>query len=54
MSNPLISVYIVNHNYADFLEQAIKSVLDQTFQNFEIIFIDNGSTDGSRKKNRKI
>lgn len=53
MSNPLISVYIVNHNYADFLEQAIKSVLDQTFQNFEIIFIDNGSTDGSRKKIEK-
>ena len=48
--SPLVSVYIVNHNYGDYLETAIKSVLNQTFTSFEIIFIDNGSTDSSRKK----
>ncbi len=48
--SPLVSVYIVNHNYGDYLETAIKSVLNQTLASFEIIFIDNGSTDSSRKK----
>ena len=50
LSTPLVSVYIVNHNYGDFLEIAINSVLNQTLTNYEIIFIDNGSTDSSRKK----
>ena len=47
---PLVSIYIVNHNYGEFLETAIHSVLNQTLTNYEIIFIDNGSTDLSRKK----
>jgi len=50
---PLVSVYIVNHNYGDYLETAIESVLNQTLENYEIIFIDNGSTDSSRKKIEK-
>jgi len=44
----LITVYIVNHNYGRFIEQAIQSVLDQTCQDFELFIIDDGSTDGSR------
>ena len=46
---PLITVYIVNHNYERYLLQSINSVLDQTLQDFELIIIDNGSTDGSQK-----
>ena len=46
---PLVSVYIVNHNYGDYLETAIESVLNQTLTSYEIILIDNGSTDSSRK-----
>ena len=45
---PKVSVYIINYNYAPYVEQAIESVLRQTFQDFEILVIDDGSTDGSR------
>lgn len=48
--SPLVSVYIVNHNYGKYLDQSITSVLNQTFKNFEIIFIDNGSKDNSKEK----
>ena len=46
---PEITVYIVNHNYHEYLNQSIKSVLDQTFKNFELIIIDNGSDKKSKK-----
>lgn len=46
-SQPLVTVYITNYNYASYLRQAIDSVIDQTFQNFELIIIDDGSTDSS-------
>lgn len=45
---PLVSVYLVNHNYGRFIEQAIQSVLNQTMQDFELIVIDDGSSDDSR------
>ncbi|MFB6317445.1 glycosyltransferase family 2 protein [Saccharicrinis sp. FJH54] len=46
---PPISLYLLNHNYGLFLEEAIQSVLDQTFTYFEFIIIDDGSVDKSRK-----
>jgi len=40
---PLVTVYITNHNYGSYLKRAIQSVLNQTFKNFELIIIDDGS-----------
>ena len=46
---PLVTVYIVNHNYGRFIEDSIKSVLNQTFKDLELIIIDNGSNDTSKQ-----
>ena len=45
--SPLITVYVVNHNYGRFLSKAMDSLLSQTYDNIEILLIDDGSTDGS-------
>jgi glycosyltransferase involved in cell wall biosynthesis len=42
---PLISIVIPTFNHGDFLERAIKSILNQTFEDWEAIIIDNHSTD---------
>ena len=47
--SPLVTVYITNYNYAEYLEQSIQSILNQTFQDFELLIIDDGSTDNSRE-----
>ena len=43
-----ISVYITSYNQKDLLRLAVESVLSQSLSPFEIIVIDDGSTDGSR------
>lgn len=45
---PLFSVIIPNYNHSKFLEQRIESVLQQSFQDFEVIILDDCSTDNSR------
>lgn len=46
---PLVSVIIPNYNHARFLERRIDSVLNQTYPHFEVIILDDCSTDRSRE-----
>ena len=48
MPSPLVSVIVPNYNYARFLEERIESILAQSFQDFELILLDDCSTDESR------
>ena len=49
----LISVYIVSINYGKFAEQAIKSVLSQTYKNWELFLVSDNSKDNTTKIYRK-
>jgi glycosyltransferase involved in cell wall biosynthesis len=59
--NFLVSIYIVSKNYGKYLSQAIKSVLKQSYKNWELFIIDDNSNDDTLKiarrfynKNKKI
>ncbi|RPJ83997.1 MAG: glycosyltransferase, partial [Acidobacteria bacterium] len=47
-SIPLVSVIVVNHNRAALLADCLASLVAQTYPCFEILVIDNCSTDSSR------
>ena len=51
---PTVSVVIPSYNYGIFLNQAVASVLSQTFRNLEIIIVNDGSTDDSLSIARQI
>jgi len=45
--NNLISIIIVNYNGKKWLQKCFDSLVDQTYKNFEVIFVDNNSVDDS-------
>ena len=47
--NPIVSVIIPCYNYEKFLAKAVESVINQTFKDFEIIIVNDGSKDNSKE-----
>ena len=47
MSVPKISIIVPNYNHSSFLEERLDSIFNQTYSNFEVILLDDASTDGS-------
>jgi glycosyltransferase involved in cell wall biosynthesis len=47
LSEPTVSVIVPNYNHARFLRQRLDSILNQTYQDFELILLDDCSTDDS-------
>lgn len=49
MPIPLVSVIVPNYNHAPYLRQRLESIFNQTFQDFEVIILDDCSTDNSKE-----
>lgn len=49
MSAPKLSFIVLSYNYQDFIRVTLRSILDQTVQDFEVVVVDDCSTDDSRE-----
>lgn len=47
-TQPLVTVIIPSYNHAQYISQAIESVISQSYKNIELIVIDDGSKDSSK------
>lgn len=47
MTNPLVTVFIPVYNCEDYIAESLESILSQTYQNLEVLLVDDGSTDRS-------
>lgn len=54
MPDPKVSVLLPAYNRANYISQAIQSILDQTYGDFEIIVVDDGSTDNTAEVVRRF
>jgi len=44
---PLVSIIVTNYNYAQYLEQCLRSIADQSYSNYECVIVDDASDDNS-------
>ncbi|OGS33818.1 MAG: hypothetical protein A2293_12165 [Elusimicrobia bacterium RIFOXYB2_FULL_49_7] len=54
LSSPLLSVVLLSYNHGRFIKRTLRSIEDQTFQDFELIIVEDGSTDNSLALLRSI
>jgi len=54
LKTPLVSIIILNYNGQRYIAKCLSSVLNTEYPNFEVIFVDNHSTDGSIDIVRKV
>lgn len=45
--DPLISIIVASYNYSGLISEALNSILEQTYKNYEVVIVDDGSTDNS-------
>lgn len=53
-NSPLVSVICLSYNHGMFVERCLRSVITQTYTNFEIVYFDNQSRDNSFEKGKAI
>jgi len=54
MNSPLVSIIILNYNGKQYNGTCIDSLINQSYQNFEIVFVDNASSDGSLEEVERL
>ena len=47
MENPSVDIVIPSYNRKEFLKQAIRSIQNQSYKNWNLFVVDDGSTDGT-------
>ena len=54
MENPLVSVIIPVYNHEKYVQETIKSIINQTYKNIELLMLDDGSKDNSFAKTLEL
>lgn len=54
MNNPLVSIIISSYNHENFVQDSIQSVINQSYDNIELIVIDDGSQDSTVEKIQQL
>jgi sugar O-acyltransferase (sialic acid O-acetyltransferase NeuD family) len=54
IKKPTVTVLVASYNHEKYVAESLRSVLDQTYQDFEIVIVDDGSTDGTVAEIKRI